>query len=71
VLMVSHTFNDGDKFKVAGQRGVFVFRGWNADGSVRCFGGTTNRERWRSFPVSAGLKPLSDKGLRRVVVSPD
>jgi hypothetical protein len=69
--MVCQSFNDGDRFKVASQRGVFIFRGWNPDGSVRCFGGTQGRERWRSFPVSAGLKPLSDKALRRVVDSPD
>jgi hypothetical protein len=71
MLMVYQSFNDGDRFKVASQRGVFIFRGWNADGSVRCFGGTQGRERCRSFPVSAGLKPLSDKALRRVVDSPD
>jgi hypothetical protein len=71
MLMVYQSFNDGDRFKVASQRGVFIFRGWNLDGSVRCFGGTQGRERWLSFPVSAGLKPLSDKALRRVVDSPD
>ena len=69
--MVSHSFSDGDRFKVAGLRGVFVYRGLNRDGSVRCFGGMQGREKWRSFPVSAGLKPLSDKGLRRVIVSRD
>jgi len=62
--MAHQSFNDGDLFKVAGLRGVFVFRGWNPDGSVRCFGGTRGRERWRSFPVSAGLKPLQNKGLK-------
>jgi hypothetical protein len=69
--MVCLSFNDGDRFKVAGHRGVFVFRGWNADGSVRCFGGVQGRQSWRSFPVSAGLKPISDKALRRVVDSGD
>jgi hypothetical protein len=69
--MVSHSFSDGDRFKVAGLRGVFVYRGLNADGSVRCFGGVQGREKWRSFPISAGLKPLRHKGLRSVVVFPD
>jgi hypothetical protein len=71
VLMVSHSFSDGERFKVAGLRGVFVYRGLNPDGSVRCFGGVQGKQKWRSFPISAGLKPLSDKALRRVVVSPD
>ena len=62
--MEHQSFTDGDRFKVANLRGVFVFRGWNADGSVRCFGGVSGREKWRSFPVSAGLKPLPDKGSR-------
>ncbi|CAB4134809.1 hypothetical protein UFOVP278_13 [uncultured Caudovirales phage] len=55
---------DGDWFTVNGLRGKFVCRGFNADGSVRCFGGTTGRERWRSFPtdrVSKILKPLPSK----------
>ena len=69
--MVSHSFSDGERFKVAGLRGVFVYRGINADGSVRCFGGVQGREKWRSFPISAGLKALPDKALRRVVVLPD
>ena len=60
--MEHQSFTDGDRFKVAHLRGVFVFRGWNPDGSVRCFGGVSGREKWRSFPVSAGLKPLPDKG---------
>ena len=63
--MVSHSFSDGERFKVAGLRGVFVYRGINADGSVRCFGGVQGREKWRSFPVSAGLKPLPSKGLKK------
>jgi hypothetical protein len=63
--MVSHSFSDGERFKVAGLRGVFVYRGINADGSVRCFGGVHGKEKWRSFPVSAGLKPLLSKDLRK------
>jgi hypothetical protein len=70
-MLASLQLSDGDRFKVAGLRGVFVYRGINPDGSVRCFGGVQGREKWRSFPISAGLKPLSDKALRRVVVSPD
>jgi hypothetical protein len=62
--MVSHSFSDGDRFKVAGLRGVFVYRGMNLDGSVRCFGGVQGREKWRSFPLSAGLKPLRHKALK-------
>jgi hypothetical protein len=62
--MVSHSFSDGERFKVAGLRGVFVYRGINADGSVRCFGGVQGREKWRSFPISAGLKPLRHKALK-------
>lgn len=62
--MVLQSFNDGDRFKVSGVRGVFVFRGWNPDGSVRCFGGVQGRQCWRDFPVTAGLKPLSSKALR-------
>lgn len=62
--MVSHSLSDGDRFKVAGMRGVFVYRGMNVDGSVRCFGGVQGREKWRSIPMSAGLKPLPSKGLR-------
>lgn len=71
MVMVLQSFNDGDRFKVSGHRGVFVFRGWNSDGSVRCFGGVQGRESWRSFRVQAGLKPLSDKALRRVVARRD
>ena len=55
---------DGDWFTVNGLRGKFVCRGFNADGSVCCFGGTTGRQRWRSFPldkVSKILKPLPSK----------
>lgn len=63
-MMVCLSLRDGDRFKVANLRGVFVFRGWNLDGSVRCFGGVSGREKWRSFPVSAGLKPLQNKGLK-------
>jgi hypothetical protein len=59
--MEHHSFIDGDRFKVANLRGVFVYRGMNPDGSVRCFGGVQGREKWRSFPVSAGLKPLRSK----------
>ena len=69
--MVSHSFSDGERFKVAGLRGVFVYRGINADGSVRCFGGVQGREKWRSFPVSAGLKPLPSKGLKNELSKPD
>jgi hypothetical protein len=69
--MVSHSFSDGERFKVAGLRGVFVYRGINADGSVRCFGGVQGREKWRSFPVSAGLKPLRHKGLQNELSKPD
>lgn len=57
---------DGDWFTVNGLRGKFVCRGFNPDGSVRCFGGTTGRQRWRSFPldrVSKILKPLPSKGF--------
>jgi hypothetical protein len=64
VLMVSHSFSDGERFKVAGLRGVFVYRGLNPDGSVRCFGGVQGREKWRSFPLSAGIKPLRHKTLK-------
>jgi hypothetical protein len=69
--MVSHSFSDGDRFKVAGLRGVFVYRGINSDGSVRCFGGVQGREKWRSFPISAGLKPLRHKGLKNELSKPD
>lgn len=58
---------DGDWFTVEGLRGKFVCRGFNLDGSVRCFGGTTGRECWRNFPlgrVVKVLKPLPDKALR-------
>jgi hypothetical protein len=60
--MEHQSFTDGDRFKVANLRGVFVFRGWNPDCSVRCFGGVKGMENWRSFPVSVGLKPLRSKG---------
>lgn len=73
-MLASLQLSDGDLFRVSGARGVFVFRGMNADGSVRCFGGVAGRQMWRSFPperISRRLKPLPDKGLRRVVVLPD
>ena len=67
--MANSAFNqltDGDWFTVDGLRGRFVCRGFNADGSVRCFGGTVGRQRWRSFPMSRVtkvLKPLPHKDL--------
>jgi hypothetical protein len=73
-MLASLQLSDGDLFRVSGARGVFVFRGMNLDGSVRCFGGVTGRQMWRSFPserISRRLKPLPDKGLRRVVVIAD
>ena len=49
--MTASSPSTDQRFRVAGLRGWFVFRGWNPDGSVRCFGGVQGREKWRSFPV--------------------
>lgn len=43
------TLTDGQEFRVRSERGVFVFRGIDSDGSVRCFGGAQGRGSWRNF----------------------
>lgn len=64
-MLANLQLSDGDLFRVSGVRGVFVFRGMNPDGSVRCFGGVAGRQMWRSFPAERSgrrLKPLRSKG---------
>lgn len=43
------SLHDGQVFKVKGERGTFVFRGFDSDGSIRCFGGAMGHGSWRNF----------------------
>lgn len=52
---------DGQEFKVRHQRGVFVFRGINLDGSIRCFGGAVGRGSWRNFRPETVSKVIKKK----------
>ena len=58
------TLTEGQEFRVRGQRGTFVFRGIDADGSVRCYGGPTGRGSWRNFRADAILKVVRKKQQR-------
>jgi hypothetical protein len=52
---------DGQEFKVRGERGTFVFRGIDTDGSVRCFGGSLGHGSWRNFKAERITKVLRKK----------
>lgn len=39
------------ELSVTGERGRFVYRYVNKDGSITCYGGTQGRERMRSFRI--------------------
>lgn len=40
---------DGQEFRVRNERGVFIFKGIDSDGSVKCYGGPMGRGSWRNF----------------------
>lgn len=52
---------DGQEFKVRGERGVFVYRGIDTDGSVRCYGGVTGHGSWRNFTPDKISKVIRKK----------
>jgi hypothetical protein len=58
------TLTDGQQFKVRGERGVFAFRGIDADGSIRCYGGATGRGLWRNFNAEQLSKVIKNKQQR-------
>ena len=55
------TMTEGQEFKIRGERGTFVFRGIDVDGSVRCFGGAVGRTRWRNFRSERITKVIRKK----------
>lgn len=55
---------EGQEFRVRNERGVFVFRGIDSDGSIRCFGGAQGRASWRNFRADAVTKVLKKQTSR-------
>lgn len=55
---------DGQEFRVKGERGVFVFRGLDNDGSIRCFGGAMGHGAWRNFTPDRVSKVIKIKNRR-------
>lgn len=52
---------DGQEFRVRGERGIFVFRGIDTDGSVRCYGGALGHGSWRNFHIDKITKVIRKK----------
>lgn len=41
--------NLGERVRIQGERGTYVVRGINPDGSLTLYGGTTGKEKWRAI----------------------
>jgi hypothetical protein len=55
---------EGQEFRVSNERGTFVFKGVDSDGSVRCYGGTQGYGLWRNFRPDRITKVLKKKPER-------
>lgn len=55
------TLIEGQEFRVRNERGTFVFRGIDNDGSIRCYGGALGRGSWRNFKPDAVSKVIRKK----------
>lgn len=59
------TFTEGQEFRVRNERGTFLFRGIDKDGSVRCYGGALGKGSWRNFKPDSISKVIRKKKTRR------
>lgn len=63
-MIEPNKLTEGQEFKVRGERGTFVFRGIDSDGSIRCYGGALGRASWRNFRAETITKVIRKKAPR-------